>query len=73
MNHQLREDGMQKHNKLFTVSVATQPHCQLRPPPLLMTLHVSEVKNRQNTQVKTMKVFSAKECEPISDSLPASV
>lgn len=55
---------MRKHNKLFTVSVATQPHCQLHPPPLLMTLHVSEVKNRRNTQMKTVKAFSEKEREP---------
>lgn len=38
---------MWKHGELLTVSVATQPHCQLHPPPLRMTLRVSEVQKER--------------------------
>lgn len=41
---------MTKDIKLLTVSVVTQPHCQLHPPPLLMTLHASVVRNREDAQ-----------------------
>lgn len=52
---------MWKHGELFTVSVATQPHCQLHPPPLLMTLRVSEVqKQRERTHEKGGSVLSAR-------------
>lgn len=52
MNHRLRRDGMWTRNELFTVAVATQPHCRLPPPPLPMTLHVSEVRSRQKDKDK---------------------
>lgn len=39
---------MTRDSKLLTVSVATQPHCQLHPPPPLMTPHASVVRNRKN-------------------------
>lgn len=50
-----REDGLREFSsdsKLLTVSVVTQPHCQLHPPLLLMTPHASVVRNRKNAQIK---------------------
>lgn len=38
-----------KDVKLLTVSLVTPPHCRLRPPPPLMTLHASVVRRRKRT------------------------
>ena len=58
----MREDGLREFSsdegQQLTVSVVTQPHCQLHPPPLLMTLHASVVTGKKNAQVKIMKVFT---------------
>lgn len=61
---------MWKHSELFTVSVATQPHCQLHPPPLLMTLHVSEVQ-KQRERTKRMKLWKCCQRESVNRSLAA--
>lgn len=49
-----------KNSMLPTVSVVTQPHCQLHPPPLPMTPHVS-VRNYKYATVKLLKVEGGEE------------
>lgn len=43
-----------ENSKLLTVSVVTQPRCQLHPPPLLKTLHASVVRNRKKAHMKVL-------------------